>query len=241
MDAVVYLRVSTLDQARHGVSLGTPDDAGFQEARCRELCQRRGWPVLGVFRDAASGRKRGGRPQFDEALKLVCERKAVLVVYALSRASRSVRDIQNMAYDLQAAGAQIASATEEIDTTSAMGKAFFGLLALFAQLESDMIGERIRAANVHTIAKVGHRTQGRAPYGWRWDKRRRMRVEDAAEQEAMEHVRVGRSSGIGWEEIARFLNVRDIMPPKGDRWSRATAFAVYKRWVETKGELCETT
>lgn len=65
------------------------------------------------------------RPGLQQAQQVACEKKAVLVIYSLSRLSRSTKNILQIAERLDKDGADLVSLSERIDTTSASGKRSF--------------------------------------------------------------------------------------------------------------------
>lgn len=137
--AVIYLRVSTGHQAASGAGLEA------QEAKCREHCERAGWPVLAVFRDEGISGRDGleGRPGLLAAVEAVrAQRGAVLVSYSLSRLARRQRLVWHILDDREGLGVPFASATEPFDTASPMGRAMLGMMATWAALESDLASER---------------------------------------------------------------------------------------------------
>src|SRR5438034_4880476 len=69
------------------------------------------------------------------------------------RIHRNVRNFYEMVDELRVHGKQFASVEKSIDTTTAMGWAFIGILAIWAQLESDQISERVRKAMPVASAK----------------------------------------------------------------------------------------
>lgn len=73
----------------------------------------------------------------------------MIVVWKLDRLGRQVLDIAELGKRMEEKGVELVSLTEKIDTSSAMGMAFFNLLAVFAQLERDLISERTRAGMAH--------------------------------------------------------------------------------------------
>ena len=114
MEIVAYLRVSTDEQVRNGVSLEV------QAASIQAWAISLHATVLMTFEDAGvSGTGIRQRPGLQRALTLACERKAVLAVFSLSRLSRSTKDTLQIAERLDKAGADLVSLSERIDTTSA--------------------------------------------------------------------------------------------------------------------------
>lgn len=68
-----------------------------------------------------------------------------LVVWKIDRLGRDLRQLIDHAEAIKRAGADLKSLTEPIDTSHPMGKAFFFLIGVFAQLERDLIAERTKA------------------------------------------------------------------------------------------------
>jgi DNA invertase Pin-like site-specific DNA recombinase len=119
-----YARVSTTDQ-----------DLRVQ----REALRRAGVSV--VFEEKASGTKRDGRTELQKVLTVLDENDA-LIVTRLDRLGRSLRDLANIANAIEQAGAHLKVLEQSVDTSSAAGRAFFGMLATFAAFETDVRRER---------------------------------------------------------------------------------------------------
>lgn len=160
--AVIYCRVSTARQADKGISLEA------QQAACKAYCKARKLEVVEVFVElGVSGRKAANRPQLNKAIARTCEVKGVLVFYSLSRFARSVQDTIALSQQVDKCGGDLASVTDEINTSTAMGKFYLTVLAAIARLESDTISERVKAVNDYTVKKKGYRTQGEQAFGWK--------------------------------------------------------------------------
>lgn len=95
-----------------------------------------------LFIEKASGKDRR-RPQLKAMMDFVQEGD-VVVVSELSRIARSVVDLHNLASELNEKGASLESLREDIDLTSATGKLTFGIMAVMAQFERDLLLERQR-------------------------------------------------------------------------------------------------
>jgi DNA invertase Pin-like site-specific DNA recombinase len=102
-----------------------------------------------ILEEKVSGTKREGREQLDLALKIL-NKGDVLVVTRLDRLGRSMRDLANIAHELQQKGAALRVTEQSVDTSTSAGRAFFGMLATFAQFETDVRRER----QLEGIAKV---------------------------------------------------------------------------------------
>lgn len=93
-----------------------------------------------VFIEKASGKNRN-RPQLKAMMEFV-QSGDIVVVEELSRLARSVMDLYDIAKQLNEKGASLESLKEDIDMTSATGKLTFGLMAVLAQFERDLLLER---------------------------------------------------------------------------------------------------
>lgn len=153
MKAAIYLRVSTLEQA-NGYSL----DA--QETLARKYCKSNGYQVYQIYSDQVTGTK-FDRPQLQA---LLADAKAgafdLVIVYRLDRLARSTRDTFVIVEDIFLPNnINFVSLTEQFDTTTPIGKAVMGILAINAQLELDRIKERM------ALGKLGRAMQGK-PMTW---------------------------------------------------------------------------
>ena len=116
----------------------------------------------------AAGRTTGRDLQ--KAIAAACRRKAVLVVYSLSRLARCTKDAIDLAERLNAAGADLAVIQENVNTRSPMGRFIFTLFSALAQLEREQIADRTSTAMLRHQAKGRRMTRpDRCPYGWRVD------------------------------------------------------------------------
>jgi site-specific DNA recombinase len=207
--AVGYTRVSTEEQAREGVSL----DA--QKARIEAWATANETALIGFFEDAGiSGSKAENREGLQKAIGMACERRAILVVYSLSRLSRSTRDTLALAERLEKAGADLVSLSERIDTTSASGKMVFRMLAVLNEFERDQVSERTSAILQHK--KAGREVYSPIPYGF--DRNGKTLVPNQAEQEILTRILQLHSSGWSLNRIADHLNSDGIPAKRGGKW-----------------------
>lgn len=153
LKAAIYIRVSTLDQAREGYSLEA------QEASLRKWCADHKYEVYDLYADRGiSGKDIDHRP---DMRRLMRDAEAhyfdVVVFWALSRFTRSVEDLYETMSNFQEWGISMVSYTESFDTSTPMGRAMIGIVGVFAQLERELTGERVKAAMM-TRALKGKRT-----------------------------------------------------------------------------------
>jgi site-specific DNA recombinase len=196
MRAVGYIRVSTQGQADDRVSL----DA--QEAKIRAWADFNGASEVVLFRDEGiSGKRSDNRPGLQAALSAITPGDA-LVVYSLSRLSRSTKDTLALADVLQKKEADLVSLSEKIDTTTASGKMVFRLLAVLSEFERDQISDRTKAALQFKRAN-GEKTGGSVPFGYNARAGRLYR--NAREQEVIALIRRRRGRGESLREICHAL------------------------------------
>jgi len=155
----IYSRVSTEEQAKEGLSVEA------QIEKCQAYCKARGWDVYRVYTDAGFSAGSLERPSMELMLRDAEDSKFnVILVYKIDRFSRKLRDLILTLEDLKEKKINFTSVTEQIDTTSAMGEAFFQIIGVFAQLERGMVKERVEMA---FDRKVGlGESLSRAPFGY---------------------------------------------------------------------------
>ena len=135
--AVLYLRVSTLDQT-----------TANQERELREVAKRAGWQIVHVYKDhGVSGAKgRDKRPAFDALHKAAVRREFdVVMAWSVDRLGRSLQDLVGFLSEIHAAGVDLFLHQQGLDTTTPGGKAMFQMLGVFAEFERSIIQERVRA------------------------------------------------------------------------------------------------
>ena len=149
----IYIRVSTLDQAREGYSLDS------QEITLRKWCQDRNYKVYDLYADRGiSGKDIDHRPDMLRLMRDAKEGRFNMVIFwALSRFTRSVQDLYSTMTKFQKWNVSMASYTEAFDTSTPMGRAMVGIVGVFAQLERELTGERVAAA-MQVRAEKGKRT-----------------------------------------------------------------------------------
>ena len=121
-----YARVSTEDQSLD-MQLDAFNKYGVDEVFCEKI----------------SGKSKE-RPQLDKMLDKLREGDTV-VVYKLDRIGRNRSHLFELIDSFKERGINFVSMQDQIDTTTAAGNMFFGMLAVLAQFEADLISERTKA------------------------------------------------------------------------------------------------
>src|SRR2546428_1377702 len=137
----------------------------MQADRIRAYCDSQIWSLAHIYEDAGVSGTTLQRPGLQAMLSNLHDIGALLV-WKVDRLSRRQKHVLTILEDmLEPAGVGFKSVTEPFDTTTPMGKAFLGMLAVFAQLERDTISHRTREALRHVQASGKH--VGAPPFGFK--------------------------------------------------------------------------
>jgi len=130
----IYARVSTLDQ-----------DPEMQLRELRAYARHRGLPITETFIDHVSGAT-AERPALERLWQAVRSRKVdTILVSKFDRFARSTKQLIDALEEFRHLGVDFISITEQIDTSSPMGKAMFTVISAIAEFERSLISERVRA------------------------------------------------------------------------------------------------
>jgi len=221
MQIVSYQRVSSLTQANEGISLEA------QGAKIEAWAETKGYSVAASFTDAGiSGKKMSNRPSLLKAMETACKLKCPLVVYSISRASRSISDCLKIVEKLQASGADLISLSENLDTTTANSKFMAHIYFSIAEQERSVISERTKMALRHMQAQ-GKRT-GRVPYGMDCKDGVNL-TPNKTEQAVIAEMLEMTDKGLSLREIAKALTERGIKAKSGVDWHPESVRLVVKR------------
>lgn len=94
-----------------------------------------------VRTEQKSGASLDGRPELKTILDFI-HRGETLVVTRIDRLARSLNDLQTIVTHLKSKGAHLAATEQPVDTSTAAGKAFFDMLGVFAEFETNLRRER---------------------------------------------------------------------------------------------------
>lgn len=135
LKAGIYARVSTDKQ-----------DTDMQMTDLRRLCELKKMEIYKEYIDTGFSGSKESRPALDELMDdaLKCKFDVVLV-WKFDRFARSSMHLMKALEQFNVKGVQFISYTENIDTGTSMGQAMFTIIGAMAQLERDIIRERVRA------------------------------------------------------------------------------------------------
>lgn len=204
--AVAYLRVSTEEQARKGISLD------FQEALIKNWAAAKELELVKIIQDPGSSGKNLRRPGLEELMKM-CREDGVdqVIIYKLDRLSRRIKDMVDLVELFEKQKVDLSSVTESLDTSTAMGRMFFWLMTVIGALERERIGERVSDARSYRDERgfwTGRMTHG---YGKAYDKNgNRVKGKLSIIKNRMSMYRKAKElweSGIGVRSVAKKLKV----------------------------------
>jgi DNA invertase Pin-like site-specific DNA recombinase len=176
--AVLYLRVSTLDQT-----------TASQERELQDIASRMGWTIVKVYKDhGISGAKgRDKRPAFDALCRDAAKRQFDMVMaWSVDRLGRSLQDLAAFLADLHSLRIDLFLHQQGIDTTTPGGKAMFQMMGVFAEFERSMIQERVRAGLRR--AKSEGKRLGRPPIAAELEKRIRAALDAPGRTEGVRKI-----------------------------------------------------
>ena len=156
-----YIRVSTEEQAKEGLSLEA------QKTKIRAFAEIKDLELVDIIADEGLSGKDFEREGIRRIIKLLDDGEMdALIVYKLDRLSRNTIQLLTFIENyFQEKGIRFLSVTEQIDTTTAIGKFFLTLMAALAQMERETTIERIKMALDHK-KELGERL-GTTPLGYK--------------------------------------------------------------------------
>ena len=174
-----YARVSTTDQ-----------DLSLQE----EALRAAGCQVIRA--EKKTGTRRDGRTELDTLLQFL-RPGDTLVITRIDRLARSLKDLQDIVHELKEKGVTLKATEQPVDTSTAAGKAFFDMLGVFAEFETNLRRER----QMEGIAAA----KERGVYKGRKPKIDPAEVRRLHREERLSPTAIARRLGIARSSVYRFL------------------------------------
>ena len=130
----IYMRVSTPEQS-----------VEMQRADMQAYCAQRGFTIFREYSDTGISGTKERRPALDELMADARKRKFdAVLVWRFDRFARSTKHLVTSLEEFQHLGIAFVSFQENVDTTSPLGKAMFTIISAIAELERNIIVERIK-------------------------------------------------------------------------------------------------
>lgn len=228
MKAVGYIRVSTEEQVREGISLEVQEDKVKKYADLHNL------RLTEIIRDEGKSGKDIDREGIQKVITL-CKDRSVdhLIVYKMDRLTRRTLDLLTLAQEVfNPNKVQFYSITERVDTSTAQGKFFLTIIGAMSQMERDLISERTSEALRYKISQGEN--VGSPPLGFLAEDKKLYRVD--GEFEVVEYIKRLKRKKLSLRQIANRLNEQEIPTKRGGSWYAGTVRYILRnsRYREVK-------
>jgi DNA invertase Pin-like site-specific DNA recombinase len=141
INAVIYIRVSSQEQVRHGYSLDS------QREHLIEYCKSKGYKVIDIYADEGKSARTKLKNR-TELLRLVEDAKKHkfnrIVFWRLDRWFRNIKDYYKVQEILEDNKIDWECSSEEYNTTTSNGRLHLNIKLSIAQNESDQTSDRIK-------------------------------------------------------------------------------------------------
>ena len=189
---------------------------------CRSWCKAFSHEILSEHSDEYTSGKDTDREGLQAALKEVCQTQSILLVWKLDRLSRNLRDALDIVTALNDSKSDLASVTEQFDTSTPIGRCFFAMIMAFAQLNREETSLRIRKF-MRGYQAAGF-TMGRTdklPYGFKMDPEDpTAHIKDEYEQDAIKEILTLRAEGLSLRKIAAEMDQRGFLRRGRKLWTK---------------------
>jgi site-specific DNA recombinase len=219
-----YIRVSTEEQARAGVSLEA------QEARIRAFALATGRDLADLVVDDGQSAKSLYRPGLKQILDRVSGGEVdSVIVLKLDRLTRSVRDLGQLLDLFTRHDTALVSVSESLDTQSAAGRLMVNVLGSVAQWEREAISERTAFALAHK--RQNRRAYSRTPFGY--ERKGDALVRHPQQQRVLALMKQMAARGASLRQIACELTHKRISPPRGRAWHASGVRSILKSKISS--------
>ena len=175
----IYARVSTKDQS-----------CELQIRDLRSYCAARGFDLVGKYIDVGQSGAKDSRPELNKLMDDARKRQFdAIVVWRFDRFARSTKHLLLALEEFRSLGIQFISYQENIDTNSPLGQALFTIVSAVAQLERDLIRERVSAGIRN--ARANGKKLGRPMRAVDRDRIMRMRAEGQSLEQIAQNLGIG--------------------------------------------------
>lgn len=213
MNVAIYTRVSTEMQAEEGHSLEAQHD------RLLEYIRAQGWELFRIYTDPGVSAKDLKRPGVQELIRDLKQGlfDAVLV-HKLDRLTRNISDLYDLVEMVNKHNIKMISFSENIDTSTPMGRMFVYILGIFAQMHRENLREEVLKGMTKRAEKGLHNVT--VPmYGYTRDEEGNLHIVES-EAKWVRFIFERYIQGIGTTSIAKELNELGIRRNQGAKWDQ---------------------
>lgn len=225
--AIVYLRVSTNEQAEMGVSLE------HQRVKAKAYAELAGYEIVQVIEDAGVSAsiplcKRPGGSDLCEAIR--ASKVDAIIALKLDRLFRNTLDALSQVDEWDKAGVGVCLIDfggQTLDTKTPTGKLFLTLMAGMGQFERDITAERTKQSLAHK--KANGSVYGHTPLGY--DAVDGKLIANDQEMKTVRQIYKWSGEGVSMNKIAKRLNEGEIPTKKGGSWYAVTVQKVLRNEI----------
>jgi DNA invertase Pin-like site-specific DNA recombinase len=190
----IYARVSTKDQS-----------CELQIRDLRAYCAARGFELVREYVDVGQSGAKDSRPELNKLMDDARKRQFdAIVVWRFDRFARSTKHLLTALEGFRSLGIQFISYQENVDTSTSLGQALFTIVSAVAQLERDLIRERVSAGIRN--ARANGKQFGRPKNGVDPERIRQLRAQGNSLQ------RIATILGIGYGTVRSKLQPQTTEP-----------------------------
>lgn len=151
MKVAIYCRVSTEEQSNDQ-----------QEVLCKAFCERNSYEIFKIYKDIYSGGS-DSRPEFNVMIEDMRNYKFdMIVVTKLDRLGRSLKHLLSLFDEFQNKKVHFVAVTQNIDTSTSIGRLQLQIMGAFAEFERNIISERTKEG-MKVGCGVGKRGKDKKP------------------------------------------------------------------------------
>lgn len=200
--SALYIRVSTLEQAKEGYSIQA------QETKLTNYANGMGYKIVNKYiDDGFSGKSIEGRPAMQKLLNDIKLSKIdIVIMYKLDRLSRKVKDTLELVELFEKYNVTLFSLNENIDLSSPFGRAALKMSATFSELERETIVERFMMGKEQRVNNGLAMRNSTLPIGYDYDEKTKRFIVNEKEAEQIKKIFELYLKGWNMAQISRYMH-----------------------------------
>ncbi|WP_199614713.1 recombinase family protein [Paenibacillus alkalitolerans] len=212
MRVAIYTRVSTDRQSTDGFSLEAQHD------RLLEFVRLQQWELIRVYTDPGVSAKNLDRPGVKELIEgITAGMFQAVIVHKLDRLTRNISDLYDLVELVNEKNVKLISLSENIDTSTPMGRMFIYILGIFAQMFRENLKEEV-IKGMTKRAQKGLRNGSTAPFGYEYDDNGNLVIVEEDAEWVRQIFKWYTVDKWGFDRIARTLTLKEVPSSKGKSW-----------------------
>lgn len=232
--AALYERVSTLEQALEGYSLGAQDDKLTKHA------EYMGYEIFDKYVDDGYSGSSLNRPAIRRLISDIENAKVnTVLIYKLDRLSRRVKDVLELVELFEDNNVTLYSLTENIDLSSPFGRAALKMAATFSELERENIIERTAMGRVAKTKNGYYSCHGKPPFGYDYNPTNKVFSVNKIEADIVRDIFERYIGGYSLRKLNDYCAKRYRLPYFKNEMACKSIIhrPIYAGYIDFKGEL----